>query len=189
MSSGRTRWALGALLAGLAAVVVLALPAAASARDRNHDRIPDRWEKRHHLSLRVNQAHRDQDHDGLNNRQEFRAGTDPRDADTDNDGIEDGDELAGTIVSFNGTTLVIDRFGAGNVSARVTNQTRIECEAEDAEHGADASRRDDGGNSGPGGGGDDDEANCTRADLVRGAVVAEAELNDAGTVFTEVELA
>ena len=189
MSSGKARAAIGALLMASAAIVVLAAPAAASARDRNHDRIPDRWETRHHLSLRVNQAHRDQDHDGLNNRQEFRAGMNPRDADTDNDGVEDGDELAGTIVSFDGTTLVIDQFGAGNVSARVTDRTRIECEAEHAEHAtADASGRDDGGNSGPGGGADD-EVNCTRADLVRGAVVAEAELNDAGTAFTEVELA
>jgi hypothetical protein len=98
MTSNKSRTTFAMLLAGLAGILVLALPAAASARDRNHDRIPDRWEKRFDLSLKVNQAHRDQDHDGLNNRQEFRARTDPRDADTDNDGLEDGDELAGTIV-------------------------------------------------------------------------------------------
>src|SRR6184192_594061 len=60
--------------------------------DRNRDRIPDRWERRYHLSLRVNQARRDQDHDGLTNLGEFESHTNPRDADTDNDGIEDGDE-------------------------------------------------------------------------------------------------
>ena len=34
----------------------------------------------------------DQDCDGLDNRDEFRAGTDPLDADSDDDGIEDGDD-------------------------------------------------------------------------------------------------
>jgi len=34
----------------------------------NHDHIPDRWEKRHHLSLHVNQARHDQDRDRLDNR-------------------------------------------------------------------------------------------------------------------------
>ena len=86
--------ALKYILTAVVALLVLALPAAASARDRNHDRIPDRWEKRHHLSLRVNQARRDQDHDGLRNRAEFRAHTDPRDADTDDDGVGDADEDA-----------------------------------------------------------------------------------------------
>lgn len=181
MASPKSRTTFAVLLAGLAGILVLALPAAASARDRNHDRIPDRWEKRHHLSLDVNQAHRDQDHDGLNNRQEFRAGTDPRDADTDNDGAEDGDELAGTIVSFDGTTLVIDRFGAGRVSGRVTDRTEIKCEREDGgNRGPGATPREDRG---------DDEGACTAADLRPDAVVAEAELNDAGTLFKEVELA
>jgi hypothetical protein len=80
-------------------LALLAVPGAALARghhrasaDRNHDRLPDTWERRHHLSLRVNQAKRDQDRDGLNNLNEFRSGTDPRDADTDNDGIDDANE-------------------------------------------------------------------------------------------------
>ena len=51
----------------------------ASAADRNGDRIPDRWERRHRLSLKVKQTQRDQDHDGLNNLGEFRAKTNPRD--------------------------------------------------------------------------------------------------------------
>ena len=52
------------IVLGALTVLVLAAPASASARhrDRNHDRIPDRWEKTHKLSLRVNQARRDQDH-------------------------------------------------------------------------------------------------------------------------------
>jgi hypothetical protein len=80
-----------ALALGLLAITA---STAAAKSDRNHDRIPDRWEKKHGLSLHVNQARRDQDRDGLKNLGEFRAKTDPRDDDTDNDGVEDGDEDA-----------------------------------------------------------------------------------------------
>ena len=66
--------------AALGALALLALPGAAAAKDGNHDRIPDRWEKRHHLSTAVNQAPRDQDSDHLRNRAEFLAGDNPRDA-------------------------------------------------------------------------------------------------------------
>ena len=88
---------------------------------------PDRWEKRHKLSLKVKQAGLDQDRDHLRNLGEFRQGTSPRDADSDDDGlrdgkehgvgndpadkdsdgdgVKDGDENAGTIASFDGTTL------------------------------------------------------------------------------------
>jgi hypothetical protein len=72
------------------AATALALPATAAARDRNHDRIPDRWERAHHLSLRVNQAPRDQDRDGLNNLNEWKDHTDPRKPDSDGDGTADG---------------------------------------------------------------------------------------------------
>ena len=80
------------VLLTLVTAIVLALPATAAARDRNHDRIPDRWEKRHHLSLKVKQTRKDQDRDGLRNLGEFRSRTDPRDADSDDDGVEDADE-------------------------------------------------------------------------------------------------
>ena len=133
------------------ATALLALPAGASARshDRNHDGLPDRWERAHHLSLHHNQARRDQDHDGLDNRQEFRDHTNPRKADTDGDGlpdgmeiktannprerdsngdgIRDGQENAGTVVSFTNNVLTI-RSGGQDVSAPVTSDTEIECE-------------------------------------------------------------
>ena len=48
------------------------------ARDRNHDRIPDRWERHHHLSLKVKQTRRDQDRDGLNNLASGASRSDPR---------------------------------------------------------------------------------------------------------------
>ena len=91
----------------LVAVLGLASSAAAKSRDRNHDKLPDRWERAHHLSLKVKQAKRDQDHDGLNNRGEFRAHMNPRDKDSDDDGIKDGKENAGTIKSFEGGVLTI----------------------------------------------------------------------------------
>jgi Bacterial TSP3 repeat len=84
-----------AFVAALGVVAVLALPAIASAKatDRNHDGIPDRWEKRHHLSLKVNEAQRNQDHEGLNDLEEFENGTNPREADTDGDGMTDAQEV------------------------------------------------------------------------------------------------
>lgn len=118
--------------AALGALALLALPGAAAAKDGNHDRIPDRWEKRHHLSTSVNQADRDQDRDHLRNRAEFLAGDNPRDRDSDNDGVMDGNENAGTIASFDAATgkLVITLFGGDTVSGLVTEGTRIKCEDE-----------------------------------------------------------
>jgi hypothetical protein len=195
MSSKSSRGALAVLLAALAGIVVLALPAAASARDRNHDRIPDRWEKHYRLSLKVSQAHRNQDGDKLKNRQEFRAGTNPRKADTNGDGVDDGDDISGTIASFDGTTLTIDLFAGGTASGQVTDATEITCD--NGDNGDDDGDNGDTGDGDGGAGGDvvahndgsDDEGTCTTADLVPHAVVDEAQLDDTGTVFTEIDLA
>jgi hypothetical protein len=204
------------LLLALGAVAMLALPAVAAARDRNHDRIPDRWEKHHHLSLKANQAQRDQDRDSLRNRAEFLAGDDPRDEDSDDDGVMDGEENAGTVKSFDAGTgrLVISLFGGETVSGVVTQGTEIKCEdrhAATASHSGEAEEGDDRGDRGeeaeddrggkaeagddPAGPGGEDRgdagANCTTANLVEGAVVHEAELEveHGVTSFDEVELA
>src|SRR4051794_2446965 len=126
MSSTRSRGALAVVLAALAGILILALPAAASARDRNHDHISDRWEKHYNLSLKVNQARRNQDRDNLNNRQEFRAGTDPRDADTNDDGNEDGDN-GGTITPFDSPTRApgINQFDRGPPTGQGTPPPQI----------------------------------------------------------------
>jgi hypothetical protein len=118
--------------AALGALALLALPGAAAAKDGNHDRIPDRWERHHHLSTAVNQAGRDQDRDHLRNRAEFLAGDNPRDRDSDDDGVMDGNENAGTITSFDATSgkLVISLFNGDSVSGLVTESTRIKCEDE-----------------------------------------------------------
>jgi hypothetical protein len=199
------------LIAALAVLGVLILPSAASARDRNHDRIPDRWEKKHDLSLHVKQTRRDQDDDGLRNLAEFKSHTDPRDKDSDDDGIRDDDENAGTITAIDGATLTIKTFAGDEVTGAVSDATEIECENEGddssrtlAEHGDD-----DGDNSGPGSGDDegdddrsgpgdgdgdhgddDDEDECAPGALAVGAKVHEAELKltSAGAIWDEIEL-
>jgi hypothetical protein len=214
-------------VAALGVIAILALPAIASAkaRDRNHDGIPDRWEKRHHLSLNVNQAHRDQDRDRLNNLGEFQNGTDPRNADTDGDGLTDGQELeagdaptnsdtdgdgvpdgqenAGTIASFDGTTLTINLFDGNTLTGQVNDSTEIECDhsqggAQASDQGGSGNQQggedqsDGDGQSGGDGSEEDGQAgNCTAADLVPGAIVHEAELeaSSSGEVFHSVHLA
>jgi hypothetical protein len=157
------------------ALVALAVPAAASAHhgqragDRNRDGLPDRWERQHHLSLRVNQAHRDPDRDGLDNRKEFEHGTDPRNRDTNDNGVGDRDEIhpVGTIASFNAQNgaLTITLANGQSVTGQVTPATRIECPENENEienehpNGDNFAVRDGdaggGDSSGPGSGGGD----------------------------------
>jgi hypothetical protein len=153
------------------AAALLAIPALALAHgnrrghsaDRDHDRMADKWERRHHLNTHVNDARKDPDHDGLRNLSEFRHHTDPHKADTDDDGINDRDEIenevSGTVVSFQNNVLTIQLkgAGAGMVVGAVNGNTKIECEDEDDDAQAPtATKSDDGGddhggdNSGPG---------------------------------------
>jgi hypothetical protein len=203
------------LLVGAAFAALLAFAPGAMAHswrgDRNHDRIPDRWERANHLSLKVNQAKRDQDHDGLRNRAEFMAGDNPRDADTDNDGTDDGQEKAGQVVSFTGGVLIVHLFNGDDVKGTVDDNTEFECKAAPPTQPTTISARK--ADEGPGGGddqgdddqgddqgdddneGDDDEndqgqAGCDATKLTQGAVVGEAELKAtaAGLKFTKIEL-
>lgn len=85
------------ILAGLilAAYYVIGLSAGAFAasRDRDGDRMPDRWEINHGLNPDSANGKKDADKDGLKNVAEFRHGADPRDEDSDDDGSDDGDEV------------------------------------------------------------------------------------------------
>ena len=85
------------------------------------------------------------------------AGDNPRDADTDNDGIQDGKEKAGQVVSFTGGVLIVHLFNGDDVKGTVDDNTEIECEdAAPTTTTAPAARAAD---DGPGGGddeGDDD---------------------------------
>ena len=195
-----------AALAALAFALFMIIAGPAAAKDRNGDRIPDRWEKRHHLSLKVNQAKRDQDGDGLRNRGEFKAGLDPRDDDSDDDGTEDGDENAGTIQIFDAETgrLTIRLFGGDTISGLVTDDTELECDADDstartADHGDDDGDRGDDDRSGSGDGDrgdddhgdrDDDGEDCGTDALTPGREVEEAELKleEGQATFREIEL-
>jgi hypothetical protein len=166
------------LIAAAIAASLLVVPAGALAksRDRDHDRMPDKWEKKHHLNVHAKDARRDPDKDDLSNLSEFRHHTDPQKADTDDDGvkdddelrddtnprrddsdddgIDDADEISGSIVSFaNGVlTLQLPGAGAGTVSGAVNDGTEIKCDDDDddAEHTATASHDGSDDNSGPG---------------------------------------
>jgi hypothetical protein len=86
-------------LATAALTVLIAAVGASSAQaavDGNHDGLPDRWEKAHHLSLHKKQAKLDPDRDGLSNKGEYVEHTDPHSADTDGDGVKDGVDGAPT---------------------------------------------------------------------------------------------
>jgi hypothetical protein len=204
-----------ALITVAIAAALLAVPAGVLARhgrhdrgDRDHDRMADKWERRHHLNTHVNDARRDPDHDGLSNLSEFRHNTDPQKAN------DDDNEISGTIVSFQNNVLTIQPAtqGAGTVSGTVNDQTRIECD-DDNDDDAPASQpaatmsrdggSDDGSgnNSGPGSGtesgdddaqdnqGDDDQGEndddqgddnaCTSADLKPNQHVDEAKFVNA----------
>jgi hypothetical protein len=201
-----------AVLAAFAAAALFALgvvPGADANRaqragaDRNHDRIPDRWERSHHLSLRVNQAKRDQDQDGLRNLQEYQAGDDPRDADTDGDGTEDGGEGAGKVKSLDGTKLTITLFNGDDVTATVDSNTELECSG--AGDGSTARAASDGENENEneneqnddGAQGDDDQGEkdqqqpgCDASLLTAGRVVreAEAEATAGGLQWHKIEI-
>lgn len=75
---------------------ILAVP---NATDVDGDTLPDAWELAHNLSPRdngstvaANGTAGDPDSDGSSNAEELAAGSDPRDFDTDNDGLSDGVE-------------------------------------------------------------------------------------------------
>jgi opacity protein-like surface antigen len=82
------------LLFGVVLAALLAVPGAAMAKshDRDHDKLPDKWEHKFHLSTHHNSAKGDPDKDGLNNRGEFKSRTNPRKADSDRDGINDAND-------------------------------------------------------------------------------------------------
>ena len=63
-------------------------------KDSDADGLPDLWEHIHGLDHRnAVDAHADPDQDGLSNRQEFQLDTLPGTADSDNDGLPDGQEV------------------------------------------------------------------------------------------------
>jgi hypothetical protein len=159
------------IIATAVALAALAVPSAANAADRDHDRMRDSWEKHFKLNPRKNDARKDKDRDGLKNLTEYRAGTNPRKRDTDGDGVRDNREGAGRIKSFDAASgvLVIDLFDSDeDLTGKVDATTKIECEDERDDAPAGGDTRGDGtpednpkardgadDNSGPGSGGED----------------------------------
>ena len=60
--------------------------------DSDGDGLPDDWERWHFGTLAYS-ANDDPDGDGLSNAEEFQHNTDPNNADSDYDGLSDGDEV------------------------------------------------------------------------------------------------
>ena len=131
-----------------AALFILAL-AAAPAQARDHDKLPDRWERKHHLNLKKNDARRDRDRDGLSNFREYRAhtnprkkdsdrdglrdraeiryGFNPRDRDSDDDGTKDGRENAGKVKRVSGSSITIRLAAGGRLTARLGDGLAAPC--------------------------------------------------------------
>jgi cobalamin biosynthesis protein CobT len=158
-------------------VASLLSAAPALAADRDRDGMDDRWEKSNHVTKarfdadrdgltnvgefrsstnprkadtdrdRIRDGAEDPDRDRLNNAAEQRLGTDPRNPDTDGDGTRDGREHVGAVASFADGTLTLTLADGRTVTARVTDETDIECEtAEEYADGnpkASAARRDE----------------------------------------------
>jgi hypothetical protein len=121
----------------VAATALCATPALA--RKRDHDKLPDRWERKFHLNVHRDDGRRDADHDGLSNLREYRAHTNPRrkdsdrdglkdgkerrfgfsprDRDSDDDGIKDGDENAGKIVALSASSITVKLAAGGRLTA------------------------------------------------------------------------
>ncbi len=112
---------------------------------RDHDKLPDRWERKHHLNVNKNDAKRDRDRDGLNNLREYRAHTNPRkkdsdrdglkdgaerrvgfkprDRDSDDDGVKDGRENAGKVTKVSSSSVTIRLAAGGKLTASLSGCT------------------------------------------------------------------
>ena len=132
--------------AAATALLLVLLPCSpAVAADRDRDRMPDGWERRHHLSkpgrdadrdgltnlreyrVRTNPRRRDSDRDGLRDRDELRFGWHPRRRDSDHDGVRDGDENAGVVAAVDGRQVTIRLAAGGRLGAVVEDPQALSC--------------------------------------------------------------
>jgi mannan endo-1,4-beta-mannosidase len=80
------------IVALASALVVAPGGAPARTRDRDHDRMPDRWERAQGLRVGAKDGRADPDRDGLSNLGEYRSRTKPKTSDTDHDCVADVNE-------------------------------------------------------------------------------------------------
>lgn len=107
---------LAASLAALALIGTGDATALSKKADPDRDGMPSGWEKRYRLNPNVKDGRRDLDHDGLSNKKEFKAKTNPRRADTDRDGMPDGWEVRnGTNPRKNDANKDYDNDGLTNI--------------------------------------------------------------------------
>jgi hypothetical protein len=165
---------------------VITAQASAAPKDRNHNGIPDSWEKKNDLSTKKDQGNRDADSDGVRNRCEFQGKTDPNNADSDGNGVADGDEdtdgdgatnraesnlrsncgranshlqiRRATVTSFADDTLVLTVRGGGTVTAPVSSTLKCALKDRSASTAAKGKK----------------PAGCTSVDLVAGTKVHNA---------------
>ena len=79
-------------------------------QDADNDGLPDDWETENGLDPSTHDAALDKDNDGLTNAQELEQGTNPCVADTDGDGLEDGEEIN----TYSTDPLLADTDGGGD---------------------------------------------------------------------------
>ncbi|MCW2850403.1 MAG: hypothetical protein JWM84_67 [Nocardioides sp.] len=129
----------------------------------------------------VEDGDEDGDEDGESNEDEDDSFQDRCSDDSDGDGESDEDEsdLLGTIESFDGTTLAVMSVNGFAISGVVTNDTEIEFEDSETDHGNES---DDGNES------DEADDEGTSADLQPGVVVAELEFDDDTGAIEEIEI-
>lgn len=131
--------------AATALLLMLLTCAPALAADRDRDRMPDRWERKHRLKkpgrdadrdgltnlreyrARTNPRRRDSDRDGLRDGDEIRFGWHPRRRDSDRDGIRDGKENAGVVSAVAGRRVTIRLAAGGRLRGRLEDPAALAC--------------------------------------------------------------
>jgi hypothetical protein len=74
--------------------------ATCSGKDAKKNGLPDKWEQKYKLKLSDKKGGKgDPDRDGLNNKEECKAGTNPNKADSERDGLKDGFEVKKSLTS------------------------------------------------------------------------------------------
>jgi hypothetical protein len=203
MKTSRTHRFTMLLVLALTAIAVFAVQApaknSASAKDKNGNGIKDAWEKANGLSTKKDQGNRDADGDGSRNRCEYQAKTDPNVADSNGDGVVDGDADSdgdgatdraesnlrsncgranshrrirrATVTSLTDGVLVLTVRGGGTVTAPVAENLRCSTKAK-----ASAAKSK----------GKAKTPACTVTDLVAGVKVHKARTK--GSKFVEITL-